>query len=198
MTFANYITIVRILIIPVYAWFAWAYGESVLAGEPNETLRWTALTVFIIAAVGDAVDGYVARKFNQHTKLGAFLDPIADKFLILAAIIVLSRVPWGSGDWILPIWYFWMVLIRDLSIGFAVGVIKFFNKKVLIHVNLPSKLNTIAQLFTVGWVMLKWVPIAPIYPTMVCAALILLSSYAYVRETIYQLYEMDQDAEASA
>jgi CDP-diacylglycerol--glycerol-3-phosphate 3-phosphatidyltransferase len=189
MTIANYITILRIMLIPVFAILAWLYGQSVLRSEPIEYLRYLALAVFTIAAAGDALDGYIARKLNQRTKLGAYLDPVADKFLMFAAIILLSWVPWGENDWQIPSWFAWMVIIRDLSIGTAVAIIYLLNQKVIIRVNICSKLNTIAQLFTIGWVMLKLISISPIYPTMVCAFLILLSSYHYTLESIRQLIE---------
>lgn len=189
MTLANYITIIRILLIPVFSIFAWLYGQSVLASDPHESYRYIALVVFTLAAAGDALDGYVARRMKQRTKLGAYLDPIADKFLMFSAIVLLSWVPWGENDWHIPSWFVWMVIIRDLSIGTAVAIIYLLNHKVIFRVNISSKLNTIAQLFTIGWVMLKIVPFSPVYPTMVCAFLILMSSFQYTLETIRQLIE---------
>jgi len=195
MTIANYITCCRIILIPIFGVTAWMYGESVLEGAPQEHFRWIALLAFSISAIGDALDGHIARKFNQKTKLGAYLDPIADKFLLLTGVIVLSRVPWGADDWIIPAWFAWMVIIRDLSIGSAVAIIYFFNKKVLIQVNKASKINTIVQLFTFGWVMLKWVPFSPLYPSLVCAVMVLISSYVYVLETCKQLFYTPSDSQ---
>ena len=189
MTAANYISIFRILLIPVFSILAWAYGQSVLAGSPVESYRYLAMVAFAVAAAGDALDGYVARKFNQRSKLGAYLDAIADKFLMFSAIILLSWVPWGENEWKIPTWFAWMVIIRDLSIGTAVAIIYLLNHKVEMRVNLSSKINTIVQLSTLGWVMLKIVPFSPLYPTMVCALFILLSSYQYTVETIRQLCE---------
>jgi len=194
MTLANYITIFRIFLIPVFAILAWAYGQSVLAGAPTELYRYAALVVFTVAAASDALDGYVARKYNQNTRLGSYLDPIADKFLLFSAIIILSWVPWGGNDWQIPVWFAWMVIIRDLSIGTAVAMIYLLNHRVIMRINISSKLNTIANFFTIGWVMLKIVPISPIYPTMVSALFILLSSYQYTMETIRQLCEEKPEA----
>ncbi|MDB9741612.1 CDP-alcohol phosphatidyltransferase family protein [Akkermansiaceae bacterium] len=189
MSFANYITLFRIVLIPVFVIFAWMYGKSLLAGEANEILRYAAMAAFGVAAIGDAVDGYVARKYNQVTKLGSYLDPIADKFLMFSAIMVLALVPWGEADWRIPLWFAAMVIIRDLSIATAVAFIYGLNKKVIIRVNISSKINTIVQLCTVGWVMLKIIPLSPLYPTMVSALFILFSSYQYVMETCRQLSE---------
>lgn len=197
MSLANYITIIRLLLIPVFTIFAWLYGQSVLHHEPLEIYRYIALLIFATAAGSDAIDGYIARKYNHCTKLGAYLDAIADKFLMFAAIILLSWVPWGEDDWHIPVWFAWMVIIRDLTIGMAVAFIYLLNQKVIMRVNLPSKLNTIAQLITVCWVMLKIIPIPPLYPTLVCALFILLSSYAYVKEMISQTLEYDAKKNSS-
>lgn len=189
MSVANYITITRILMIPVFATCAWLYGQSVLDSAPIEIYRYLALVIFALAASGDALDGYIARKYNQVTKLGSYLDPIADKFLIFSAIVILSWVPWGADGWQIPSWFVWMIIIRDLSIGTAVAFIYLLNRKVIMRVNLPSKLNTVAQLFTVSWVMLKIAPFSPLYLIMLCALMILLSSYKYVMETLRQIIE---------
>jgi len=187
MTTANYISIIRILLIPVFSILAWAYGQSVLANEPVEMYRYLAIATFFIAATSDALDGYIARKYSHCSKLGAYLDAIADKFLMFSAIILLAWVPWGQNDWQIPSWFVWMVILRDLSIGTAVALIYMNNQKVIMRVNKFSKLNTIALFITIGWVMLKLIPLSPVYPTMVCAILIILSSYQYTIETIRQI-----------
>ena len=94
MTLANKITIVRILLIPVFVLFAVYYGKSVELGQPETWQRWAAIITFIVAAGTDGVDGWVARRFKQRSPLGAVLDPIADKGLLLAAIITLSLSKW--------------------------------------------------------------------------------------------------------
>ncbi len=79
MTAANIITLVRILLIPIFMFFALAdFTGSILI----------ALLIFIIASVTDGVDGYIARKYNQISTLGKFLDPLADKLLVTAAILI--------------------------------------------------------------------------------------------------------------
>ena len=90
MNLANWITISRILLIPVFVGLALYYGKSAAAGQPVEAYRIAAVAVFLVACVSDFVDGWVARHFNQQTRLGSRLDPIADKGLVLAALITLS------------------------------------------------------------------------------------------------------------
>ena len=80
MTAANIISIIRICLIPVFIAFA-------LLGIPYG--QFIALGIFILASVTDWVDGYIARKYNQVTTFGKFLDPLADKLLVTAAVLVL-------------------------------------------------------------------------------------------------------------
>jgi CDP-diacylglycerol--glycerol-3-phosphate 3-phosphatidyltransferase len=92
MTFATQLTVFRILMIPVFVLFCVYYGESVARGQPQEWQRLAAIAVFILAAITDGLDGYIARHWNQRSRLGAILDPIADKGLLLTAIITLNRI----------------------------------------------------------------------------------------------------------
>ena len=80
MTTANIISIVRILIIPVFIVFALL---------PVSWAAYVAVGLFIVASLTDWVDGYIARKYNQVTTFGKFLDPLADKLLVIAAVVVL-------------------------------------------------------------------------------------------------------------
>ena len=97
MTTANKITIVRILLIPAFVTMALYYGGSVARGEPQEWQRFAAIIIFLVAAVSDGLDGYVARRYNQKSALGVILDPIADKGLLLSGIITLSISNWSEA-----------------------------------------------------------------------------------------------------
>ena len=79
MTTANKITLVRMAMIPVFIYFA------LLGGAQNDII---ALVLFIVASATDFLDGYVARKYNQITDFGKFVDPLADKLLVTAALLV--------------------------------------------------------------------------------------------------------------
>ena len=102
MTFASKITLGRIFLVPVFAVFVAKYGLSVEDGQPQEKLRWIALALFVAASASDGLDGWIARRFNQRSKFGAFIDPLADKFLLITAIVFLSAFPWGTDDWRIP------------------------------------------------------------------------------------------------
>lgn len=151
VTFATQITLFRILLIPVFIGVAIYYGESVSSGQANETLRWTTIAVFATAALSDALDGYVARAFNQKSRLGAILDPLADKLLLLSAIITLSFTGWRQQ---FPLWFPVLVIFRDLaSIGGAF-LINHLIGKCHIQPHWTGKVATFAQFAAVLWLML--------------------------------------------
>ena len=100
----NAITIVRILMAPVFLWMLLADGGS------DGALRWWAAVIFIVAIATDGIDGYLARKYDIVTDLGKLLDPIADKVLTGFAFIGLSIL----GE--LPWWITIVVLIREVGI----------------------------------------------------------------------------------
>src|SRR5436189_6176715 len=113
MTTANKITIARIMMIPLFVMMAIYYGRSVQRGDPLNWQRWTAIAIFVIAAASDGVDGYIARRYNQRSRLGVILDPIADKGLLVAAIITLSVSNWRFE---LPVWFPVLVIARDVIV----------------------------------------------------------------------------------
>src|SRR5438046_5402602 len=116
MTTANKITLVRIAMIPVFVALAISYGESVRSGAPLEWQRFAAIIVFLLAAVSDGLDGYVARRYNQRSRLGVILDPIADKGLLLSGIITLSIPNWSQSDpdyGKFPVWFPVLVITSD-------------------------------------------------------------------------------------
>ena|SRR5579862_7871823 len=128
MNLANLVTLARLLAVPLVIWL-------VLSGEFVATF-W----MFLAASLSDAVDGYVAKRFDQRSELGALLDPIADKTLIVSVFITLGI----AGH--LPNWLVIMVVFRDLLIigGFllAAALTQPINWRPLF----VSKLNTALQL----------------------------------------------------
>ncbi len=152
MTVANQITLVRIVLIPVFVVFAVYYSVSVRAGAAEEWLRWAAVAVFVVAAASDGLDGWIARRFNQRSALGVVLDPIADKGLLLSAIITLSFYPWPVS---LPLWFPVLVIARDVVILVGCGLLKFFTGDVEVRPSMLGKIATTLQMATVAWVLLQ-------------------------------------------
>ncbi len=99
MTTATKFTILRVLMIPVFmALFLLGYN-------------WVAMSVFIVASLTDFVDGYIARHYNQTSDMGKFLDPLADKLLVFAAMLILCQ--YGR----FPAWALMLVLTREFAVS---------------------------------------------------------------------------------
>jgi CDP-diacylglycerol--glycerol-3-phosphate 3-phosphatidyltransferase/cardiolipin synthase len=182
VTFASKITIARICLVPVYVALAFYYGHTVKVGQPDESLRWWALGVFVLAASSDGIDGWVARRFNQCSKFGAYIDPIADKALLLSGVITLSLVDWGAPGWRLPLWFAAVVVLRDCIILGGIKILYLNHREVKILPHWTGKITTVAQMFAIGWVMLRVTDISPIYPCAVAAFFTIWSSIAYIRQ----------------
>ncbi len=193
VTFASKITITRILMVPVFAAFALAYGHTVQAGRPDEPLRWWALVVYLIAAASDGLDGWIARRFNQRSAFGAYIDPIADKALLLTGVITLTLVDWGVDGWRLPAWFAIIVVARDAIILGGINVLYFNHCRVPIAPHWSGKICTVTQMFALGWVMLKVVLIAPTWPCLVAATFTGWSAVAYIRQGLRILRQPPPD-----
>jgi len=175
MTLPNRITLIRILLIPVFVLFAVYYGKSVSDGAPEEWLRWAVVLVFLIASASDGLDGWLARKFGQRTRLGAILDPLADKGLLITAIITLSVSKWTIG---FPLWFPVLVIARDAVIVSGCLVLKYLDDHLDVRPTWTGKLATALQMAAVAWVMLQ---IPWHLPVVVAAgALTLVSGGEYV------------------
>ncbi|HRQ88938.1 MAG TPA: CDP-alcohol phosphatidyltransferase family protein [Bacteroidia bacterium] len=191
MTLANKITVARFLLIPVFVVFAAYYSESIDAGRERTVYRILALATYALASLSDAVDGYIARHYNQSTALGRALDPVADKLLLLAGVVALSVTNWHAG---LPIWFAVLVIARDLIITSGVVVIHYTVGKVEMRPILASKICTFLQLSCVCWVLVDfWSvgsrPVALDVLIGLAAAFTLVSGFQYIREGIRQLRE---------
>jgi cardiolipin synthase len=123
----NLITLGRILLVPIVVW--------AIASNQMEI----AFAVFVVAGVSDAVDGFLAKRFNLRSELGALLDPLADKALLVSIFITLGI--WGA----IPRWIVILVVSRDIMIVAAVIVSWLFEKPVAMKPLMVSKLNTVAQ-----------------------------------------------------
>ncbi len=192
MTSATYLTLLRILLVPVFAVLAIYYGVSVAAGAPVATYHWWAVSVFVVAALTDLADGIMARRLNQRTRLGAVLDPVADKLLVLTAILILSIFPWGD-EWGIPIWFVGLVIVRDAVVWGGIAVLRFLDYQVQIQPHWTGKTCTALLMVTVAWTGLKIIPLSPIYPTSVTAIFLVLATAVSIRQGIEQLHESERN-----
>ena len=128
LSIPNLITLGRILLVPVIVW-------AITAGEMR-----LAFGVFLVAGISDAVDGFLAKRFGMTSELGAYLDPLADKALIVSIYVALGIA--GA----LPRWLVILVVSRDIMIVGAVMLSWLMGKPVAVKPLLVSKLNTLAQI----------------------------------------------------
>lgn len=182
MTFATKITVTRLVLVPVFAVLAISYGLGTAAGTPDETLRWAAFGVFVTAAVTDGIDGWIARRFNQISELGAFLDPIADKALVLSALLIMTFFQWGAEGWHIPLWFAALVVLRDCIILVGIRVIWSAGKKVEFRPHWAGKVCTFCLFVVLSWVMLRVTDIPPVYPCAFTAVFIVFSMIQYIRQ----------------
>ena len=152
MTTANKITIIRLLLIPLFVVFGLHYGDGVQHRMPQESLRWAAIAVFVVAAISDGIDGYIARHYNQATKLGAILDAVADKGLLMAGLLMLTFCNWGYR---LPWWLAALVITRDSIVVVGSLVLQYLNGNVNVHPRWTGKIATCFQITAVVWAMLQ-------------------------------------------
>lgn len=128
MSIPNLITLGRILLVPVVVW-AIASGAML-----------AAFALFVAAGVSDAVDGFIAKRFRMTTELGAYLDPLADKALIVSIYVTLGIY----GE--IPRWLVILVVSRDIMIVGAVMLSWLLGNPLKVRPLLVSKLNTTAQI----------------------------------------------------
>jgi len=124
----NCITLGRVLSVPIVFWL-------LLNGRYQ-----TAFFLFVLAGISDAIDGWLAKRFNLQTELGAYLDPLADKLLIVCIFVAMGWL----GE--LPSWLVIAVVSRDLLIIAGVMLAWLLDHPVRIHPLVVSKANTFAQL----------------------------------------------------
>jgi len=171
LSIPNLITLGRILLVPVVVW-AIASGAI-----------WIAFLLFVAAGVSDAVDGFLAKRFHMTTELGAYLDPLADKALIVSIYLTL-----GINNMI-PGWLVILVVSRDIMIVGAVMLSWLVGTPLKVKPLLVSKLNTVAQIVyacvVLGTLGFDYrLPILTLVLMGLVAALTLLSVAAYVAEWV--------------
>jgi len=148
MTFANWLTVGRILLIPIFVICLAYYTPG------NEFYRFAAFWIFITASVTDALDGFIARKFNQKTELGALLDPLADKLLLVSGFVAISL----SSTFVLkpPVWIVIVIFSREIIITLALIIVNLIGagKNVSFMPNYLGKVTTVFQMATLASLLL--------------------------------------------
>ncbi len=164
MTTASKITLIRVAFIPVYMVLMYLSG-----GAPG-LYMWIALAVFMIASLTDYVDGQIARKHNQVSDFGKFLDPLADKLLVISAMTMFCE--WG----IMPAWALMIVLTRE----FAVTGLRLVAapKGNVIAAGQSGKIKTASTM--IGLCVLMAFPAIPWVQILVTAVIVITTVYSGV------------------
>ena len=184
MTLANRITIGRLVLVPVFIGLVMTYTRD------RQWLRYAALGVFVTAAISDGIDGFIARAYNQKTKLGAVLDPLADKLLTNLALVFLAvndqlRTP-------IPAWFPVLVLGRDVIIVIGAYLINEYFGPVRARPQISGKLTTAFQMALIIAVLLE-LPTRFVFGILYFTLAVAVVSFAdYLRTGIKQVGNEDQ------
>ena len=188
LTLPNFITMTRMAMVPFFV---------LAVSEKDYTL---AIWIFVIAGLTDAFDGYLARRMNMRSRIGAYLDPIADKMLITVAYIALT-IPQGQAV-VIPLWLTILALFRDFVIMLVAGVLYMVEGLRTFPPSALGKATTFAQVLTISVVLLAnviqvpwWIPAACFYASFL---LIIASAFNYSYRVSRFVDEERQRREADA
>lgn len=148
MTLPNLVTLSRLLALPVLFYYL---------QNPTTMDRWLSVVVFLLAAMTDWLDGYLARKLNSVTDLGKFLDPLVDKLLVMGPLVALIELKQ------LPAWGVFLILARELSVAGWRVTPSLTGTTAIVGANIWGKLKTVSQIVAIALL------IAPIPAWRVCS-----------------------------
>lgn len=170
LTLPNFITLTRMALVPFFV-IAVSEGDFKLA-----------LGILVIAGLTDAVDGWLARRFDMESIVGAYLDPIADKLLLVTAYVTLT-IPMGQAV-VIPVWLAILALFRDFFIMLVVLVLFLVEDIRSFPPSVLGKVTTFMHIITIGVVLLAnltpvpwWVPDGCFYLSFI---LVILSGFNYI------------------
>ncbi len=168
----NILALFRIALAPLMLWFLVNRDSTIFTSWHVSWLDYFAGLIFVLASVTDFFDGYVARRWNQMTKLGAILDPLADKMLMLAGFLGLMILDRASA------WAVFLILSREFFITGLRVVAVSENKNVAS--TMAGKIKTVIQMVAIGFLIMNW----PFATTLLWIAVIitLYSGYEYTRD----------------
>jgi len=154
LSWANRITILRILLIAPFIICMLQINDEGLSDHIRHLIRYSAVVIFFLMAVSDGVDGYLARKNGQTTKLGSFLDPTADKLLITSASLLLASHHAGVAGFILPPTVVVLIIGKDILIFLGFLFVYFLTGKLRVVPVFAGKASTALQLSMVAAILI--------------------------------------------
>ncbi|WP_419765132.1 MAG: CDP-diacylglycerol--glycerol-3-phosphate 3-phosphatidyltransferase [Arcobacter sp.] len=168
----NLLALLRIALAPLMLWFLVGRDSSFFSSWHPSWLDYFAGLIFVIASVTDFFDGYIARSWNQITKLGGILDPLADKMLMLAGFLGLMVIDRASA------WAVFLILSREFFIT-GLRVVAVAEGKNVAS-TMAGKIKTVIQMIAIGFLIMNW----PFATELLWVAVILTiySGYEYIRD----------------
>jgi len=154
LSWANRITILRIFLIVPFVSCMLKINDAALSAPMRNTMRYIAILIFFVMAVGDGIDGYLARRKKQVTTLGAFLDPIADKLLITCACLLLASQRAEVKGFPLPPTVVVLIIGKDLFLLLGFVTVYFITLQIRIVPVLVGKVATALQLSMVAAILI--------------------------------------------
>ncbi len=144
----NFLALLRIALAPFMFWLLVDRDNTIFANIHVSWLDYGAALIFVIASVTDFFDGYIARSWNQITKLGGILDPLADKMLMLAGFLGLVYIHRASA------WAVFIILTREF---FITGLrIQAASEGKSVSASLAGKIKTVLQMIAIGFLLMNW------------------------------------------
>ena len=148
MNLPNILATLRIFLAPLMLWFLVDRDNTLFSGWHESWLDYFAALIFVLASITDFFDGYIARSWNQITKLGSILDPLADKMLMLAGFIGLVYIGRASP------WAIFLILTREFFItGLRVAMA---SEGKSVSASFAGKAKTVSQMFAIGFLLMNW------------------------------------------
>ena len=187
MTTANKVTIGRIILVPIFVAQLLYYFRN-----PEVYIYWyAAMATFLVATVSDGIDGYLARFRGQATKLGSYLDPIADKLLMFSGLVLLS-VEFESNPFNqrIPLWLTVTVIGRDGIILIGSILLYVVMGNVEVKPIFMSKTSAVFQMVVIGWVLCKLPEVGTFWLAVISAVTTVITGIFYFREGLRQYDEL--------
>ncbi|MFA5424303.1 MAG: CDP-alcohol phosphatidyltransferase family protein [Phycisphaerae bacterium] len=154
LTWATRITLLRVLLIIPFVMLMLNINKEQYPQGERDFFRYLATVIFVVMALSDAVDGYLARHKKQVTKLGAFLDPMADKLLMMSALLLLASKTAMVPGFRVPVEVVVIIIGKDMFLLIGFFVTFMFTQQVKVQPVYIGKIATALQLIMVGFVLL--------------------------------------------
>jgi len=181
------ITILRIMLVPLFMLQLLYYTLSIQRGAPNEYQRLGALVLFMVIALTDALDGFVARLRREITELGRILDPLADKLLLLSALVLLTRPSVAGLQPQFPIAFTLLVISRDILLILGAVIVHAVVGELKVRPRTLGKAATAFQMSAVIWALAGWPATFFVVLVWLAGFCVAVSTLQYVMDGVHML-----------